>query len=95
MSANAILQMLQEQKHYMYDNFDVKKIGLFGSYAKGNETSESDIDIIVDMPSSFDKYYALKEFLESLFHKKVDLGLEKSIRELVKHKIANEIIYVK
>lgn len=95
MSADTILETLQEHKHYMYNNFDVKKIGLFGSYVKGDETSESDIDIIVDMPSSFDKYYALKEFLESLFHKKVDLGLEKSIRQLVKYKIADEIVYVK
>ncbi len=71
-----------------------KKIGLFGSYAKEQQTARSDIDIIVDMPSNFDKYYDLKEFLEKELKTKIDLGLEKSIRKLIKEKIAHEVLYV-
>ncbi len=46
------------------------------------------------MPSSFDNYYALKELLEKELGAKVDLGLEKSIRKLIKEKIAHEVLYV-
>ena len=71
-----------------------KKIGLFGSYASEQHSLQSDIDIIVDMPSNFDKYYDLKEFLEKELKTKIDLGLEKSIRKLIKEKIAHEVLYV-
>ncbi len=78
----------------MQAKFQVKKIGLFGSFAKEKAHSKSDIDIIVDMPSNFDLYYDLKYYLEEAFKKEVDLGLEKNIRAYIKDKIRNKIIYV-
>jgi len=54
----------------------------------------SDIDIVVGMPSSFDLYYDLKEYLESAFDKFVDLELQKSFRSLIREKIKSEIVYV-
>jgi len=77
MNKNLIIHFLEENKKMMETQYQVKQIGLFGSYVKGLETDESDIDILVDMPSSFDNYYNLKEFLETSLHKKVDLGLMK------------------
>lgn len=94
MTKEFILNYLKAQKPYLEKEFDVKKIGLFGSYAKEQQTARSDIDIIVDMPSNFDKYYDLKEFLEKELKTKIDLGLEKSIRKLIKEKIAHEVLYV-
>lgn len=90
----SILSFLLENKQLLQTKYKVAKIGLFGSYANNKETKESDIDIIVDMPSNFDLYYDLKEFLEKAFHKKIDLGLEKNIRTFIKKKIDKEIIYV-
>ena len=46
------------------------------------------------MPPSFDSYYDLKEFLEMQFNNKVDLGLEKNIRQIIKESIKDEIIDV-
>lgn len=89
-----ILSFLLEHKQLLHTKYKVVKIGLFGSYVKNQETEESDIDILVDMPSNFDLYYDLKEFLESAFNKSIDLGLEKNIRSLIKEKIDKEIIYV-
>ena len=94
MTKEEIILFLKTNKDKLQKKFNVNKIGLFGSYAKGQATKDSDIDIIVDMPPSFDGYYNLKEYLESAFGKKVDLGLEKNIREFIKDKIENEIIYV-
>lgn len=94
MTKELILDYLTTHKTFLQEQFNVKKIGLFGSYAKEQQTPQSDIDIIVDMQSSFDNYYALKELLEKELGAKVDLGLEKSIRKLIKEKISHEVLYV-
>ena len=46
------------------------------------------------MPSDFDNYYDLKEFLEKQLNTKIDLPLEKNIRNLIRKKIQDEVIYV-
>ena len=94
MTRDEILRTLQELKPILIEEFGVKKIGLFGSYATNEQTESSDIDLIVDMPSEFDRYYDLKDLLQQRLQKEIDLGLEKSIRRFIKNKIQNEIIYV-
>ncbi len=94
MTRQAILDFLESNKDYFQQKFSVSKIGLFGSYATDCQIADSDIDILVTMPSSFDNYYDLKDYLEANFHCKVDLGLEKNMRELIKNSIKNEVIYV-
>ena len=89
-----ILSLLKRHKPFFEAHFGVQKIGLFGSYAKGKATDASDIDLLVDMPGSFDAYYDLKDFLQDTFQTPVDLGLESSLRTFVRRKIENEIIYV-
>ena len=94
MNKEEIINYLKENKSILEHKFKVRRIGLFGSFAKDKANSNSDIDIVVDMPSNFDLYYDLKYFLEKAFKKNVDLGLEKNIRAYIKEKIKNEIIYV-
>lgn len=63
------------------NKYGFSKIGLFGSYSKGEQTENSDIDILVEMEINSDKYEEssyfrfcnLKRYLEELFEKKVDL----------------------
>ncbi len=95
MTKSVIIDFLHQNKEMMESKFQVKQIGLFGSYVKGLQKDESDIDILVDMPSSFDAYYDLKEFLEKNLQKKVDLGLISTIREHLKEKILGEVEYVR
>ena len=94
MGAQDILSFLFDHKTELAERFQVRRIGLFGSYIRNTQTDSSDIDILVSMPSDFDLYYDLKEYLESAFHAPVDLGLERSIRPLVKSQIEKEIQYV-
>ena len=89
-----ILNYLKEHKSEFEDKYQIEKIGLFGSYAKGRQTIDSDIDIIVDMPASFKNYYALKNSLEAYFDKKVDLGMSDTIRAFVKKEIQKDVVYV-
>lgn len=54
--------------------YKVSRIALFGSYAVGKQTSKSDIDFLVEFDEpTFDNFMKLVDFLEKLFHKRVDL----------------------
>ena len=94
MNKQIILDFLRKNKDFFQQKYNVKKIGLFGSYANNQQTENSDIDILVSMPSSFDNYYELKEYLEINLKCKIDLGLEKNMRELLKKNIKDEVLYV-
>ena len=94
MVKEAILAFLKNRKEYLAQKYGVRKIGLFGSYIRDEATSESDVDIIVDMPSSFDNYFDLKYYLEEHLKVKVDLVKEKNIRAFIKDRIQQELQYV-
>ena len=78
-----------------FDNSGIgKKIGLFGSYIRGEQTEKSDVDILVDMPEGFDRFFDLKYYLEKHLHEDVDLGKENNLRRFIRKRVANEIVYV-
>jgi uncharacterized protein len=93
LSKSIILSFLKEHKAYLKSEFDVDSIALFGSYARGDEKKDSDVDILVDMKASFDNFFDLKYFLEDNLHARIDLGKEKNLRLLVKKQIKDELIY--
>lgn len=89
-----IITFLQKHKIFLQQSFGVKRIALFGSFAREEEHSRSDIDIVVDMTPSFEKFFGLKRFLEENFQRNVDLQLEKSMRRYIRKKIQKDMIYV-
>ena len=94
MTKVAILNFLATHKSELQEKYGVRHIGLFGSYARDEATPKSDIDILVDMPSSFNAFFGLKAYLEKNFKKNVDLGMEHKLRSFIKEHIKKEIIYV-
>jgi len=94
MTKEEILTFLRENKTLLQEQYHVTKIGLFGSYARDEAHEESDIDILVEMPSQFDLYYDLKEYLETHLHKTIDLGLQKSMRPFIEDFIKKDLIHV-
>ena len=90
-----IESILREQKDYLKNQFYVEKIGVFGSYSRGEETPESDVDIYVKFNGPIGwKYFILKEFLEKILNKKVDLATKNALRPQMKDLILQEVIYV-
>jgi predicted nucleotidyltransferase len=90
-----IESILREQKDYLKNQFYVEKIGVFGSYSRGEETPESDIDIYVKFNDPIGwKYFILKEFLEKILNKKVELATKNALRPQMKDNILHEVIYV-
>jgi predicted nucleotidyltransferase len=92
-----VLKTLKEYKSYLRERFGVKEIGLFGSFAREEQTEGSDIDILVDVERNkmgLVSYVKLKLFLEELFGRKVDLVTKKALRPELKETILREVVYV-
>lgn len=96
MSKNEILLFLSTHKKELSKRFGLKSIGLFGSYARGEETPSSDIDLAIELESnnSFRSFFGLKYYLEENLQTTIDLGIESTLKPIVKESIQNEIIYV-
>ncbi len=94
-----LLERLREQYPYFAAEYGVKRIGIFGSYAKGVPDETSDMDIIVEFerPIGF-RFIDLVEHLEHLLGKKVDVltpaGLQGIRVSRVAQDIAEHIVYV-
>ncbi|MBS3092098.1 nucleotidyltransferase domain-containing protein [Candidatus Pacearchaeota archaeon] len=92
LTAKEIIKILNMHKSEI-NNYGVKKIGLFGSFAKGKQNEKSDVDILVEFSNaSFDNYMGLKLFLEGLFGRSVDLIIEKGLKPELNY-IKKEVIY--
>ncbi|MBE2939954.1 nucleotidyltransferase family protein [Anoxybacillus flavithermus] len=64
--------------------YGVKRIGLFGSYSRGEQRESSDIDVFIDHVMTFDNYMELKFSLEDHFQKPVDLVIVDDIKPALK-----------
>jgi predicted nucleotidyltransferase len=72
----------------------VRRLGLFGSCARGEATASSDLDFVVDFADkSFDAYMDLKAYLEDLFGCRVDLVLADTIKPRLRPIIQRETVY--
>ena len=95
MKLEEIKKKLEKLKPILRRRFKVKVIGIFGSYAREEETSSSDVDILIDLyePIGWD-LVELKEFLENALGIKVDLVTMNALRPELKDKILKEVIFV-
>jgi predicted nucleotidyltransferase len=76
--------------------YGVGRISVFGSFARGEPSNESDVDILVEFEperKSFDNFLGLAEFLEELFGRKVDLLTPESLNPRFGHHILDEAEY--
>lgn len=61
-----------------------RRIGVFGSYARGDAGDDSDVDVYVEFEEgkrTYDSFFALHETLEKLLERRVDLVTDKSLTE--------------
>ena len=96
MTKEYILDKLKENEEYINHNFSVNKIGLFGSWATGKQTKNSDIDIFVKLNEhTFDNVAGLWNYLENLYKIKVDLFREnKRSKGAIYEHIKKETIFI-
>ncbi len=94
-----IVKLLREKYPYLASEYGVKRVGIFGSYAKGLPDEASDVDIIVEFehPIGF-KFIELVEYLEHLLGTKVDVltpaGFQGIRVPRIAQDISESIVYV-
>ena len=93
-----VLQFLDSQKEFLRNNYRIVKLGLFGSYAKGTQTPESDVDILLEFEDGtenlLDKRLSLEQFFQTQLGLKVDIARERFLRPGIREKILSHVIFV-
>ena len=80
-SRDDVLATLRSLKPELIRRFGVSEISHFGSFARGDETDASDVDILVDVdPSIGLEFVALAELLETALGRRVDLVSTRALR---------------
>ncbi len=96
MKKDDILRILGDVKEEAKQNYKAKIVGIFGSYARGDEGEKSDIDILVDFDENASLFdlVGLSLFLEEKLNCKVDVVPRRSLREEIKPYVLQEAIYL-
>ena len=94
-SKEEILDKLKNVKKELKIKYKVKSIGLFGSYVSNKQTATSDIDLLVEFDNDADLFHfvGLSRYLEEIFNTKVDVISKPSLKEELKQRILEEVIY--
>jgi predicted nucleotidyltransferase len=72
----------------------VRRLGLFGSAARGEATEASDLDFLVEFDhKTFDAYMEVKELLARLFRRRVDLVIAEAVKPQLRERILGETVY--
>ena len=96
LSKKEILKFLKKYKEEKKDIYHINKLGLFGSYAKEQQSEISDVDIVVEFnkPDLFNQIGIMQD-LKEYFKKDVDvISLWKQINPKLKKRIDKDTIYV-
>lgn len=94
MDRRQIEDTLRRHKPFLSETFKVKRIGVFGSYAKDRQTDRSDIDILVEFREAIGwDFLDLKDFLEQTLGRKVDLVTINALKRQLKDDILAEVVY--
>ena len=95
-SFDEVRRIIERHRGELRERYGVKEIGIFGSFVRGEEREDSDIDILVEFekPIGFFKFLELEEYLSNLIGRKVDLVSKKALKPRIGKHILREVIYV-
>jgi predicted nucleotidyltransferase len=90
-----ILALLSKNKYLLENRYKVRRMALFGSYARGDQKAESDVDILVDIdPSVGLEFVTLAEQIEELLGLPVELVSRRAIKPNKLKYIEQDLVYV-
>ena len=96
MNKQEIIESIKTEKSYLQEHFGVEEIALFGSYARGEEKADSDVDILVKMRiKTLRNYIGIIDYLQEKLKAKVDLVTKNDfLSERFLRIVNKDIIYV-
>jgi len=96
MDRASILATLRAHRDELARRYAAKDLALFGSTARDDLRPDSDIDILVDFegPATLDGYFGLKDFLEQMLGRPVDLVTQRGLKPRARVQVQSEMIRV-
>jgi predicted nucleotidyltransferase len=93
-----IQQTLQEQKPYLAEKYGVRIVGVFGSYVRQEQRSDSDLDLLIELERppriSLIGLVELEEYLSQILGVEVDLAIKKNLKKRIGNRILHEVIQI-
>jgi predicted nucleotidyltransferase len=92
----AIKKIIRDHKTLLRERYNINRIGVFGSYARGDTHSGSDVDVLVEFsePISLIQLISLENYLSDIVGLKVDVVPKEDIRKELKDTILKDAVYV-
>ena len=88
------IEILRNHEQEIKRRFAVRRIGLFGSFVRGEETKESDIDILIEFEDpTFRNFMNLAFYLEDIFSRRVDLLTPEGISHRIRPYVEKEVVW--
>ncbi|ADN35922.1 DNA polymerase beta domain protein region [Methanolacinia petrolearia DSM 11571] len=90
-----VLRKLERELPYLQKEFDIETIGIFGSVSRGEDTPESDIDVLYTFRHGaigIRKFLDLFEYLENLLGRRVELVLEKYLSPYIRPYVLADVV---
>jgi hypothetical protein len=96
MGKKEIIDIIRQTRPEIEARYGVKRLGLFGSFVRGQAGRRSDIDILVSFRRDIDlfEFLDLKDFLQKRLDHKVDLVMESALKPAIGKRIRAEVEYV-
>ncbi len=91
-----IKELLQRHKETFREQYGLKEIGIFGSYVRGEQGAESDVDILIELekPIGFVRFIRLENALSQLLGVRVEIVTKKALKPYIGKRILEEVRYV-
>ncbi|GAE35603.1 nucleotidyltransferase family protein [Halalkalibacter akibai] len=88
-------KQIKESKKFLQEEYGIKKIGIFGSYARNEQQDSSDVDILIESEKALGlEFLSIKYYLEDKLGMKVDLATETMLKPQLREQILKEIVYL-
>jgi hypothetical protein len=96
MDKTEVIRRIQEHDAEIKQRFNARSLSIFGSAARDELRSDSDIDVLVefDAPHTFDRFFGLKSYLEDLLGHSVDLVTQPMLKPRLERSISSELVHV-
>ena len=96
MNAKDLIAKLRELKPFVKARYKAKVISLFGSFVRGEQNTDSDIDVLVEFEEGADLFdlIGLNLYLEETLQRKVDVVPKNALREELRESVLSEAVSV-
>jgi predicted nucleotidyltransferase len=93
-----VLETLRANRDRLRKEFGIERIGLYGSFARNEQTEKSDIDLVFDLERGFVLSWVARErlyrILRRKLHRKLDLVNRRFMNPFIEYKMEKDVIYV-